>query len=139
MTKGKRGTIAVRDRGNAELSNILDLDTLDPTMHYHFVQRRQRRISAAIRQGYRAVVKEDGVKPLFEGMHEDDGTGTILDGDTVLMMTTRENYDRRSLEKENRRKGRIASADQRFRNLAQRSGVRVADKAVGNEPTVPGE
>ena len=139
MTKKKAGSILVTERVDHELSNILDMDTLDPEMHYHFVQRRQKRISSAMRQGYRTVVPEDGVKCLFDEMQKDDGTGAILDGDTVLMMTTKDNFERRDKAKDTRRRGRIASADQRFRTLADRSGIRVADKGVGKEPLGPGE
>lgn len=131
--------IAVEERSDPETAGILDSDTLDPRMHYRFIQVRPKRIASAKRAGYKPVDrKRDGVRTLVEG-DQDDGTGAIVDGDTVLMMIPREAHRRRRLASKQRRIGRLRSADRRFRQLAAQSGVTVAEENTGKEPKGPGD
>lgn len=137
------GTVSTQSRADnpegREMANILDEDSLDPKMAYRFVQVRSKRVAEAKRMGYRTVSrKEDGVKTMFE-LDENDGSDSIVDGDTVLMKIPKAELKRRERAKQERTKARLASADSKFREMAERSGMRVATEGVGREPKGKGE
>lgn len=133
------GSISVKSRADnplaRQISNILDESTLDPEMHYAFVQERSTNIARKKMLGYRQVNREEhGVKTVA-GLDEDDGTGAIRDGDTVLMMVPKKDKEARDRQKQSLRKTRLANADGRFKEMAARSGVKIATEGVGNEPS----
>lgn len=98
----------------AELEGIVDLDTLDPDMHYRFGHERPQRQARLKAKGYRVVkVSQDKVKPVLEDMVGPDDT--IRDGDTVLMCCPQERWKgrRRQLAETNR--ARLAAPKGQFR------------------------
>ena len=128
------GRIMVEERRDVQLSHILDESTLDPRMHYRFIQVRSKRVSQAKRMGYVTVDRDEhGVRTLA-GDDQDDGSGAIVDGDTVLMMIPKDRHERRRRDSQRKRISRLRSADRRFRQLAEESGIRVAEDGVGREP-----
>lgn len=101
-------------KGNEDLEQILDLDTLDPDMHYRFVHERPQRQARVKAKGYRPVLAgEDQVKPLVEDMIGPDGI--IRDGDTILMCCPKDRFkNRRKLLAEQNR-ARLAAPKGQFR------------------------
>lgn len=130
MTEQPKGESArVTPRLDPENEGILDRETLDPSMHYRFVQERPQRVARLRARGYRPVsVSEDGVRTLLqEGETADD---RIRDGDTILMCCPKEKF------KENRKKvaaiarGRMAAPVANFRKKTRGTGPGGVDVGV---------
>lgn len=103
-----------------DLHGIVDPESLDPDMHYRFVQNRPQRIARMRSRGYKVVsASEDGVKTLLEDEAADD---TIRDGDTVLMATPKPRFEagRKQLRKVTQ--GRLSSPKSQFRKKAKKAG-----------------
>lgn len=128
------GTFEMEDRRDPQESALLDPESLDPDMHYRFFNTSPSRIARARALGYRVVKREDGVRTLYD-QEDDDATGTIVHGDRVLMMISKEKYDNRRRRKSQLATERLAGPARRFRSQAKQAGVRVAEESLGHEPS----
>lgn len=123
MAKREGGDESARvtPRGlDPELAGIVDLDSLDPAMHYRFVHERPQRLSRLRAKGYRLVsASEDGVKLIMEDEKADD---KIRDGDAVLMCIPKERFLEGRKRVAQVTRGRLAAPTAQFRKKTRGAG-----------------
>lgn len=118
---GGEESARVTPRGlDPELAGIVDLDSLDPAMHYRFAHERPQRISRLRAKGYRVVsVSGDGVRTLLEEESADD---KIRDGDAILMCIPKEKFEAGRKKIAQVTRGRLAAPTAQFRKKTRGAG-----------------
>lgn len=106
----------------------LDPATIDPTLHYRWVQNRPANIAKKKMRGYRIVSRsKDKVRPLVDfGESVDD---SFRFGDLILMVTTMDNYRSRVTAKRRMITERLDSTKQRLAEKVEQlksQGLRVS-------------
>lgn len=128
MAKPEVESARVTPRLDPEIEGIVDRETLDPSMHYRFVQERPQRIARMRAKSYRLVsVSEDKVRSLLEDETADD---RIRDGDTVLMCCPKERFQERRKKVNAVTRGRMAAPVANFRKKTRGAGPGGVDVVV---------
>ena len=121
------GLIDAKDRRHASESAILDEDTLDPNMHYRFIQERPTSLSRARLKGYRLVKpSETDVRTLFD-QEDKPGEDIIKHGDRVLMAIPKSKHHQHRRDISEMTLRRLQSNDQKVRELASKTRVEIHD------------
>lgn len=119
--------VYVSDRSDAEEALILDPASLNPNLHYRFVQDRPNNVAKKKANGYRMVSRsKDGVKTLIQ--LEKTADDTIRHADMVLMCTTKAHYEKRRGNRRRLVHDRLEATHEQFKQRvrdAQRQGVKV--------------
>jgi hypothetical protein len=117
----------VNSLNDSSEETIIDVNTLDPSMHYRRVQERPQRISRMLAKGYRFVsASEDGVQTVTKEINGADDK--IRDGDTVLMAIPKQHYLERKAKRDRLSQARLSAPKGQFRKKAERHNVTVDDK-----------
>lgn len=103
----------------------LDMTTIDPSLHYRWVQNSKMRIARHRLLGYRTVLRKSGVK-LSSDVDDDQGDDTIIVGDMILMACDKNKFDRRKRGEEMQATTRLSSVKGKFKKKA-RNKVRGVD------------
>jgi hypothetical protein len=117
-----------KDRRHQSDSAILDEETLDPNMHYRFIQERPTSISRAKLKGYRLVrPSETDVRTLYD-QEDQPGEDIIKHGDRILMAIPKSKHHRNRRDISEMTLRRLQSNDQKVRELARQSKVEIHDR-----------
>lgn len=132
MSDPSTAQVVVQDRTDPEMALVLDPASLDPNLHYRFVQDRPTNLAKMKARGYRYVSRtKDKVKTLVE--LEQTADDTIRHADMVLMYTSKEAYHKRQRNKASLVRDRLEATHESFKEKvaqAQAAGVdvRLIDK-----------
>lgn len=116
---------APKKRDPEDLEGLIDMESLDDSMHYRFVHERPQRVARLRHKGYRVVrVGEDEgadtVRALVEDIVSPDGT--IRDGDTILMCVPKERHQAGRNKLAALNKARMVAPKQQFRKKTRGTG-----------------
>lgn len=124
--------IEAKSRRHPSESAILKEDTLDPKLHYRFVQQRPTQVSRYKLKGYRVVrPSEDGVETLYD-QEDKPAEDIIKHGDRVLMAIPKPKYHQLAARVKERAISRLQTNEEKFRSTAKRRGVKIHDKDEGD-------
>lgn len=119
----------VTPRLDPEIEGFVVRESLNPKMHYRFVQDRPQRVARLRSRGYRPVsVSEDGVRTLLG--EEETADDRIRDGDTILMCCPIERFEERRKKIAGVTRGRLASPVANFRKKTRGAGPGGVDIGV---------
>jgi hypothetical protein len=127
-TRKSSEPIEAVDRRHLSDSAVLDPDSLDPNLHYRFVQHRPTQVARAKMAGYRIVSPTDsGVKTIHD---QEDGhpENVIKHGDRVLMATPKAKHKQNRDDLRRLTNQRLESNSQRVKELAKEKKVKLFDK-----------
>jgi hypothetical protein len=117
--------VDVEERMDIEDILMVDPSTLDPSLHYRFVQERPRNLARRKIQGYEPVLRtESGVKLIYEEEGKGSADDLIRVGDTILMACPKDRYKARRSQLAKLTRLRLGSAEDQFKSRAQKKGVR---------------
>ncbi len=107
----------------ADLQSVLELDeqTLQPGMHYRFVQDHPLRVARHRMKGYVPVTKEEGVRTLVDTGDSPDGIVRV--GDTILMKCDKSSVAARRKEQTDRSEARLNSYRVKAKEQINRAGL----------------
>jgi hypothetical protein len=130
--------VYVTDREGAEVALMLDPTSLDPNLHYRFVQDSPLNIAKKRARGYRLVSRtRDKVRTVVQ--LEQTADDTIRHVDMVLMCTSKENFLRRRQTRRELVRDRLQATHESFKEKvdeARSAGidVRLVDKYDDSGP-----
>lgn len=129
---GEAANVRSRNQNQSELETLIELESLNPDMHYRFVHERPQRQARIRAKGYRAVkASEDGVKPMVEEMIGPDDI--IRDGDTILMCCPVDRFKGRRKQLGDLNRSRMAAPKAQFRKKTRGAGPGGEDVRVVTE------
>lgn len=111
---------------------LIDLKTLDPKKHYRWVRRDEDRFSSMRARGWQVTKRDSKVKTRYD-LTSDDGTGTIIHGDRILMEISKEEYEKRQMAKANLHQSRLKSHVEEVWAQGRQKGVQMVGRQ-SNEP-----
>lgn len=128
MAKIPSVPIDVSDRRDVSESAIIDPSTLRSGYHYRFVQVRPTNLARARLKGYRVVKPSETNEKTLYDQEDAIPEDVIKHGDRVLMAVPTAKHQSHREEIRRLTNSRLQSNDQRVRELAKRSKVKLHDK-----------
>lgn len=118
--------VEVEQLEHGQIASLLELDpeTLDPSLHYRWVNATPLKVGKAKVRGYRAILSDSGVRTLA-GYLDDTSDGTMRIQDVILMACPVEKWRGRKRAALKQVRARLSAPKKQFKKNARAKRVRV--------------